>query len=125
MKQKGGLFQTIRDSRKAAADFLRAGRKQESAKEGGFDLYNRFSKMSDDEFDSGVRDGSITPQQIRKAGEYIFDVYMGDVWSEGDHDGEAEPKYEEFMADPEKFGVVEYEADPWRFYRYNPARYKK
>ena len=30
---------------------------------------------------------------------------MGDVWSEGDHDNEPEPTYDEFIADPAKYGA--------------------
>jgi hypothetical protein len=31
---------------------------------------------------------------------------MGDGWGEGDHDGEPEPTYDEFIADPRKYGVT-------------------
>jgi hypothetical protein len=116
----------IKASRRAASDFLRAGRRNELAKEGGFDLHNRFRDMSDEDFDRAVGDGSITQDQIRKAGEYAYNNYLDDVWSETDRaETEAEPTYEEFMANPAKYGYSERPDDemPDRFYRYNPARY--
>ena len=115
----------ITGSRKAALDFLRAGRKKEhkeAAKptdgkpESGFELYNKYREMSDDEFNAGVADGTITPEKKRKAGEYFYNFWMGDVWGEG-NDG-PEPTYEEFMADPKKYGVEENEADPWNIHRF-------
>ena len=122
----------IKKSRKAALDFLKIGRKKEhknnaSNNEKGIDLYYKYKDMSDDDFNKGLQDGSITPEQVRKAGEYAFDVYMGDVWSEGDHDM-PEPSYDEFMANPAKYdyttdqngqGAIDH------IERYNPARYKK
>ena len=118
---------SIQDSRKAALNFLKAGRRNELKKQSGFDLYYKFRDMSDEDFDKGVKDGSITPEQIRKAGEYAFDVYMGDVWGEGDHDM-PEPTYDEFMANPAKYdyttddngrGAIDH------IERFNPNRYKK
>ncbi len=118
----------------AVDNFLGAGRRNEAraaaAQNGGesdFDLAWRISRMSDDDFEKAVADGSLTPEQIRRAGEYEYDTYMGDVWSEGDHDDEVEPTYEEFMSDPAKYGAEDIEDPefPRRFSRYNPARYQK
>ena len=119
----------------AVDNFLSAGQRNEAravaAQNGGesdFDLAWRISRMSDEDFDKAVADGSLTPEQIRRAGEYEYDTYMGDVWSEGDHDDEAEPTYEEFMSDPAKYGAPDDTTDPEyprRFSRYNPARFKK
>ena len=122
-KKKGAVIGAERSGR-AAADFLRAGRRNELAREGGFDLHSRFSQMSDEDFDKGVADGSITPEQIRKAGEYAYDTHLGDVWSEmDDNDLQPEPSYEEFMANPEKYGYNPESGD--NMHRYNPARYNK
>lgn len=119
---------------RAVDNFLSAGRRNEAraiaAQNGGesdFDLAWRISRMSDEDFDKAVVDGTLTPEQIRRAGEYEYDTYMGDVWSEGDHDDEAEPTYEEFMSDPAKYGAEDIEDPefPRRFSRYNPARYQK
>jgi hypothetical protein len=121
----------IMGSRRAADDFLRAGRRRELRGEDGFDLHNRLSRMSDEDFDRGVADGSITPEQIEKAGRNAYEDYMLDVWSETDQADEMEqPSYEEFMENPEKYGydgetaarndASEY---PDRFYRYKPSRY--
>jgi hypothetical protein len=81
--------------------------------------------MSDEEFDSAVSTGTLTPEQIRKAGEYDWDNYMGDVWWETDLPDEMEePTYDEFMADPAKYGYkrgINEETDR-AFDRY--ARYK-
>jgi len=115
----------IKDSYQATKDFLKTGRRLERKQEPGYELYRKFNKMSDDEFDAAYKNGDINEDDIRKAGEYAFDVYMGDVWSEGDHDGEKEPTYEEFMSDPGKYGFVEYDVEPWNFHRFNPNRYKK
>ena len=124
--EKKQLWRSINDSRAAANDFLKSGRRKELKEEGAIDLYRKFDGMSDEEFDQGVANGTITPQQIRKAGEYAFDVYMGDVWSEGDHEGKAEPTYDQFVADPAKYGYVDGgENDAFHFHRYNPNRYKK
>ena len=122
--------------------FLSAGRRNEAraaaAQKGGdtdFDLADRIRRMSDEDFDKAVASGALTPEQIRRAGEYEFDTYMGDVWSEGDHDDEVEPTYEEFVANPQKYGVTYTDEDasndpdmdmyPVNWGRYNPARFKK
>ena len=111
----------IQRSRRAADDFLRAGRRKENRGSDGFDLHNRFSQMSDEEFDKGVADGTITPEQIRKAGQYAYDNYLLDVWSEMDRaETEPEPTYEQFMENPYKYGYSEREEYPDRLYRYNP-----
>ena len=98
-------------SSSAVDNFLRAGRAKEIRSAGEndefgrtYDLADRVRNMSDAEFDEALKSGAITPEQLRKAGEYEWDVYMGDVWSEGDHDDEPEPTYDEFMANPEKYG---------------------
>ena len=118
----------------AVDGFLSAGRRNEAraaaAQNGGesdFDLAWRISRMSDEDFDKAVVDGTLTPEQIRRAGEYEYDSYMGDVWSEGDHDDEVEPTYEEFMSDPAKYGAEDIDDPefPRRWGRYNPARYQK
>lgn len=126
----------------AVDNFLSAGQRNAAravaAQSGGetdFDLADRIRRMSDEDFDKAVADGTLTPEQIRRAGEYEFDTYMGDVWSEGDHDDEPEPTYEEFMANPQKYGVTYTDEDaagdpnvdmyPVNWGRYNPARYKK
>ena len=75
------------------------------------------------------RERELTPEQIRRAGEYEFDTYMGDVWSEGDHDGEPEPTYDEFIADPRKYGVTYTDEDAANdpdmdMYPVNWGRYK-
>ena len=121
---------TIQDSRKAAMNFLRLGRKknrkQEAAKkaESAIEIAQRIHDMSDDEFNAAVANGTLTPEQIRKAGEYDFDVYMGDVWIENpDNDDKPEPSYEEFMSDPAKYGY-DVNEDYHKFSRYNPNRYK-
>jgi len=119
-----------------AAEFIAAGNRNEAraaaAQSGGetdFDLAKRIGRMSDEEFEAAVADGSLTPEQIRRAGEYEYDVYMGDVWMEdADNDDKPEPTYEEFMSDPAKYGAPDDTTDPEfprRFSRYNPARYKK
>ena len=44
---------------------------------------------------------------------------MGDVWVENpDNDDKPEPTYDEFMADPVKYGY-NMEADPMKIGRYN------
>ena len=108
-------------------DFLRAGKVREAHRNGqeaDFDIAQRIRSMSDEQFDDAVKSGYLTPEQIRKAGEYEYDIYMGDVWSENaDNDLLPEPTYDEFMADPAKYG---YEEDPeWPLHldRYNPARF--
>lgn len=109
----------IQRSRRAADDFLRAGRRRARRTSDGFDLHNRFSQMSDEEFDKGVADGTITPEQIRSAGQYAYENYMDDVWSETDAaETEPQPTYEQFMADPAKYGYSERDEDPDRMYRY-------
>jgi hypothetical protein len=93
--------------------FLSAGRRNEAraaaAQKGGdtdFDLADRIRRMSDEDFDKAVASGELTPDQIRRAGEYDWDVYMGDVWMEGDNPDRfpVEPTYDEFMSDPAKYG---------------------
>lgn len=97
----------------AVDNFLSAGRRNEAravaSQNGGetdFDLASRIREMSDDDFDNAVASGELTPEQIRRAGEYDWDVYMGDVWSEGDGPDRfpVEPTYDEFMSDPAKYG---------------------
>ena len=100
-------------------DFLKAGKRKEAAD--AFDLTQRIRTMSDEDFEKAMADGTITPEQLRKAGEYEWDIYMGDVWSEGDHDDEVGPTYDEFMADPAKYGAEdddEYVKYPLRWGRY-------
>lgn len=97
----------------AVDNFLSAGRRNEAravaSQNGGetdFDLASRIREMSDEDFDKAVASGELTPDQIRRAGEYDWDVYMGDVWSEGDGPDRfpVEPTYDEFMSDPAKYG---------------------
>ena len=84
-------------------DFLEAGKRLEARDAAR--LADRVRTMSDEEFEKAMADGSITPEQLRKAGEYDWDIYMGDVWMENpDNDDVPEPTYDEFMADPEKYG---------------------
>lgn len=132
-----GIQKSINAQKKknAVRDFFRIGRKKElknkaasnkEKQESAFDLAERIREMSDEEFDNAVANGTLTPEQIRKAGEYEFDIYMGDVWVEDpDNDDKPEPTYEEFMSDPVKYGYDAYGGDEWKFYRYNPNRYKK
>lgn len=113
--------QGIVASRKAADDFIRAGRRRARMDTDGFSLHNRFSKMSDEDFDKAVADGTITPDQIRSAGQYAFETWRDDVWSETDAaEEQKDPTYEEFMSDPSKYGYNEYPDDefPNRMYRY-------
>lgn len=70
----------------------------------GIGIFNRIDDMSDEEFDRAVKSGELTPEQIHAAGDYFKDVWIGDVWREGDHDDEPDPTYEEFYADPSKYG---------------------
>ena len=129
MAKKETTTTNIQDSRRAANNFLRLGRIREARnapkEESAFDLSERIREMSDEDFDKAVAAGTLTPEQIRKAGEYDFDVYMGDVWAEDpNNDGKPEPTYDEFMSDPAKYGYNT--TDDWRkIYRYNPNRYKK
>lgn len=120
----------------AVDNFLSAGQRNAAravaARNGGesdFDLAWRISRMSDEDFDKAVADGTLTPEQIRRAGEYEYDTYMGDVWMEQDENfDKPEPTYEEFMSDPAKYGAPDDTTDPEyprRFSRYNPARYQK
>lgn len=97
----------------AVDNFLSAGRRNEEraiaaqkGEETGFDLAQRIRNMSDDEFGEALRSGALTTDQVRKAGEYDWDTYMGDVWSETDLPDRfpVEPTYDEFMSDPEKYG---------------------
>ena len=85
-------------------DFLKAGKRKEARD--AYDLAQRVRTMSDEDFEKAMADGTITPEQLRKAGEYDWDVYMGDVWSETDlpEQFNPEPTYDEFIADPEKYG---------------------
>ena len=128
--------QDMEKSRRAASDFLNAGRRNEeraaaaqNGEETGFDLHDRVSHMSDEEFDRGVADGTITPEQIRKAGQEAYENYMLDVWSETDQAEDMPwPSYEEFMENPEKYGYTSINDDseyPDRFERYKPSRYQK
>ena len=115
--------------------FLSAGRRNEAraaaAQKGGdtdFDLADRIRRMSDEDFDKAVASGALTPEQIRRAGEYEFDTYMGDVWSESHYADEGpEPTYDEFMADPEKYGYIRggYEERDRAFDRYAKYGRKK
>jgi len=121
-----------RSGAKAANNFLRAGRVNEARRyrdadgESPSDLASRIRNMSDEEFDAAVKSGMLTPEQIRKAGEYEWDIYMGDVWIENpENDNVPEPTYDEFMSDPAKYGYTEYPENPSHFDRYNPNRYKK
>ena len=96
----------------AVEDFLSAGQRSaartaaaRNGEETDFDLAQRIRSMSDEDFDKAVVDGTLTPEQIRRAGEYDWDVYMGDVWSETDlPDQMPEPTYDEFIVDPERYG---------------------
>jgi len=85
-------------------DFLKAAKRKGASDR--FDLAQRIREMSDEDFEKAMADGSITPEQLRQAGEYEWDVYMGDVWSETDlpEQFNPEPTYDEFIADPEKYG---------------------
>ena len=123
-----------RAARKAVDDFWRAAyRKADSPtpplapdNDSPIDIDNRIMEMSDEEFENAVASGELTPEQIRKAGEYAWDVYMGDVWSESHYADEGpEPTYDEFMADPEKYGYIRggYEERDRAFDRY--AKYLK
>ena len=110
-------------------NFLSAGRRNEARAaaaqnggESGFDLHYRFRDMSDDDFYKGVADGEITQEQIRKAGQEAYENYMLDVWSEmDDNDLKPWPSYEEFIADPAKYGYEEATEFPERLYRYKPG----
>ena len=88
--KKSNPFGGIRQAGRAVSDFLRAGRRNEAKQapagngESAIDLDSRIRQMSDEEFDNAIKTGELTPEQIRKAGEYGWDVYMGDVWSETD-----------------------------------------
>ena len=131
-----------RDARRTARenpveDFLRAGKVREARRNGqetDFELAQKIRSMSDEQFDDAVKSGYLTPEQIRKAGEYEYDIYMGDVWSENaDNDLLPEPTYDEFVADPQKYGVPYTDEDaardpdsdmyPVNWGRYNPARF--
>ena len=115
-KNRGASFPKGGGSRsgRAVDNFLRAGRVQETRKADPnaeahrtYDLADKVRYMSDEEFDNALKSGAITPEQLRKAGEYEWDVYMGDVWSETDlPDQMPEPSYDEFMANPEKYGYT-------------------
>lgn len=134
--KRSNPFGGMRQARRAVSDFLRAGRRKEArataAKNGGeddVDLAHRIRTMSDADFDEAVKTGALTPEQIRRAGEYEYDTYMGDVWSEGDHDDEPEPTYDEFVANPRKYGVTYTDEDAANdpdmdIYPVNWGRYK-
>lgn len=120
----------------AVDNFLSAGQRNEAraiaaknGEESDFDIAWRISRMSDDDFEKAIADGSLTPEQIRKAGEEEYENYMLDVWSEqDDNDLKPWPTYEEFMSDPSKYGAEDDLSDeefPRRWGRYNPARFKK
>lgn len=86
-------------------DFLKAAKRKEA--HDAVDLAVKVRDMSDEEFENAMKSGEITPEQLRKAGEYDWDVYMGDVWIENPDNEERfnpEPTYDEFIADPEKWG---------------------
>ena len=109
---KGG---GVRGGAKAVDSFLSAGQRNEAraaARQNGgetdFDLADRIRQMSDEDFEKAMSDGTITPEQLRRAGEYDWDVYMGDVWGETDlpEQFNPEPTYDEFIADPEKYGYT-------------------
>ena len=115
--KRNNPFGGMRQARRAVSDFLRAGRRNEAnrrvkqdlvtapERESPFDIMSRIRNMSDDEFENSVKTGALTPDQIRKAGEYDWDTWMGDVWMETDWpDKMEEPTYDEFMADPAKYG---------------------
>ena len=111
--KKSSVFGGMRQAGRAVSDFLRAGRRKEARQEAAtredhpVNLADRIRSMSDEEFDAAVKGGSLTPEQIRKAGEYDLDVYMGDVWSESHYPEDGpEPTYDEFMAAPEKYGYI-------------------
>ena len=102
-----------RNEGSAVDNFLSAGQRNEAravaSQSGGetdFDLASRIREMSDEDFDKAVASGELTPDQSRRAGEYDWDVYMGDVWMEGDNPDRfpVEPTYDEFMSDPAKYG---------------------
>jgi len=123
-----------RAQRRAVNDFWRSAMRKGAPRqeeESAYDLRDRFSHMSDEEFDKGVADGTITKEQIRKAGQDAYENYMLDVWSENaDNDEKPWPSYEEFYENPEKYGysketAAENDASeyPDRFYRYKPSRY--
>ena len=107
--KKASPFGGMRQARRAVSDFLRAGRRNETGKqdsgESAFVLMNRIRGRADDEFGEALRSGALTTDQVRKAGEHDWNTWMGDVWSETDWpDKVPEPTYDEFMADPEKYG---------------------
>ena len=87
-------------------DFLEAGKRLEARDAAR--LADRVRTMSDEEFENAMESGDITPEQLRKAGEYDWDVYMGDVWGETDlpEKFNPEPTYDEFIADPDKYGYT-------------------
>ena len=100
-----------------ADDFLKAAKRKEA--HDAATLADRVRTMSDAEFNEALKNGAITPEQLRKAGEYEWDTYMGDVWMENaDNDLLPEPTYDEFMADPEKYGYVNHPDAAWKFDRY-------
>ena len=116
----------------AINEFLRAGRHKEKVEGGGgrgemdaFEIADMIGNMSDEEFDKAVANGELTPEMIRKAGEYERQVWDDDVWSETD-EGENNPlpPYDEFFSNLDKYGYDTKE-DYHKFTRYNPSRFKK
>lgn len=114
-KKETTPFLRQRESR-MATDYI-TGTPEQRKKINGIAVFNRIAEMPDDEFDRAVKSGELTPEQIRAAGEYFHDVWMGDVWAEGEHDDEPEPSYEEFYADPAKYGYSE-DDNEYKLYRY-------
>lgn len=134
--KKTNPFGGMRQARRAVSDFLRAGRRKEAkqasaaSEDNPIDIADRIRRMSNEDFDAAVSGGKLTPEQIRKAGEYEFDNYMGDVWSESHYADEGpEPTYDEFIANPQKYGVTYTDEDAagdpnMDIYPVNWGRYK-
>lgn len=50
----------------------------------------------------------LDPEALRKEGMNEFDTWMADVWMENpENDDKPEPTYDEFLADPAKYGASE------------------
>lgn len=115
----------------AVNEFLRFGKQKEALGGGGrgemdaFEIADMIGNMSDEEFDKAVANGELTPEMIRKAGEYERQVWDDDVWSETD-EGENNPlpPYDEFFSNLDKYGY-DTKVDYHKYTRYNPNRYKK